>query len=265
MTKKRKIDDASSSTSTTTFPPSFSSETLKYRLLTGTMLQSGGQKGSLTRCVQKFALLEQQKKQLQKSDGDVTNNNNNNNNNDDDDNNNNGNDVPPSKNKRGGTEELKQELQLYQMELTRLVLLQQTLEKEIQENDNTNINLLQGQIQELADQVQQRSDEADRAKQVQSCFLEYEALARLANSNNQSSSRKLRNEIEQVQNEIREYEKEDEKVDQILKVRTSQFQLLIQHMHDLKRYLFEVEEEQEEVEQEEVEQEEEEDKEEKDD
>ena len=137
-----------------------------------------------------------------------------------------------------------QELQLYQMELTRLVLLQQTLEKEIQENDTTNINQLRGQIQELADQVQQRSDEAARAKQVQSCFLEYEALARLANSNNQSSSRKLRNEIEQVQNEIREYEKEDEKVDHILKVRTSQFQLLIQHMHDLKRSLFdEVQEE----------------------
>lgn len=212
---KRKIEDTKEESSPSQFPPPFSSETFRHRILTGTMIPSGGQKGSLTRCVQKFVLLNQSGS--------------------------NNDEREEEEDKK--LQSLKQELQLYQMELTRLVLLQQNLEKEIQENDTVSKKEIQQQIKELSDQVETTSAEADRARQVESCFLEYEALAKLANSKNQSSSRQLRNEIEKIQQQILEYEQQEKKLDQILKIRQSQFQLLIQHMHDLKRSLDDTEEE----------------------
>jgi hypothetical protein len=212
MAKKRKIDDDKSPALSIT-PPPFSPDTLRHRLLTGTMVQSGGQKGSLTRCVQKFALFCQGSEE--ESDDDK-------------------NDI------NKGREDLIQELTLYRMELTRLVLLQQTLEKESKENSKSESELEQ-QTQDLSAQVQVSYQKADRARQVQSCFMEYEALAKLANDmflgKTPSSSRELQKEIEKIKHDTVEYEKEEVKLNQTLEVRASQFQLLMQCMLDLKRSL----------------------------
>jgi hypothetical protein len=218
--KKRKIEEQDASSSVE-FPPPFTTDTLRHRLQTGIMVQSGGQKGSLTRCVQKFALLSQS----QSEQGD-------------------------SKQKQQ-QQDILHELRLYQMDLTRRVLLQQTLEKENKENQKSAEDLKQ-QMQDMSAQVGESFQQADRSKQVQSCFMEYEALAKLVNASLKdntttttttatttptTSSRKLRADIAQVQQEIAEYEQEEAKLDQALEVRSSQFQLLIQCMLDLKRSL----------------------------
>jgi hypothetical protein len=203
--KKRKIEEQDASSSFE-FPPPFTTDTLRHRLRTGIMVQSGGQKGSLTRCVQKFALFSQS----QSEQGD-------------------------SKQKQ--QQDILQELRLYQMDLTRRVLLQQTLEKESQENEKSAEDLKQ-QIQYISAKVRESFQQADRSKQVQSCFMEYEALAKLATTTTTTtSSRQLRTDIAKVQQEIAEYEQEEAKLDQALEVRSSQFQLLIQYMLDLKRSL----------------------------
>ena len=49
----------------TPFPPPIISETLQYRLATGNIGKNGGQRGSLTRCAQKFGTLQQRLRKKQ--------------------------------------------------------------------------------------------------------------------------------------------------------------------------------------------------------
>lgn len=204
VSKKRKIEEQSpqEEEKNVDFPPPFATDVLHHRMQTGIMVQSGGQKGSLTRCVQKFALYAQE----------------------------------GSNSSSKARDELLQDLKLYQLDLTRRVLLQQNLEKERNENEKNALNLKQ-EIADLTTQVKESFQKAESAKQVQSCFMEYEALAKLANSNSTTSSRQLRSEIQKVKQEIAEYEQEEAKLDKTLYVRSSQFQALIQCMLDMKRSL----------------------------
>eukprot|EP00980_Cylindrotheca_fusiformis_P006772 scaffold1413_cov117-Cylindrotheca_fusiformis.AAC.12 len=202
--KKRKIDEQENGS--VEFPPPFTTDVLHHRLQTGIMVQSGGQKGSLTRCVQKYAVLCESLNQKDVDSQEI------------------------KKQKRS----LLQDLKLYQMDLTRKVLLQQTLEKERKENEKA-AHDLKREIEDADKQVKESFQQADRAKQIQSCFVEYEALARLAKSKSSISSRQLRAEIQKVKEKITEFKKEEAVVDSTLRVRSSQAQALIQCMLDLKR------------------------------
>ncbi|CAJ1953929.1 unnamed protein product [Cylindrotheca closterium] len=207
--RKRKLESQEDDNGAS-FPPPFTTKTLEQRLRKGIMVQSGGQKGSLTRCVQKYALLTADASK-------------------------------ESGNKDELLREFLQELQLYRMDLTRSVLLNRNLTKEIKENQAVE-ETLKEEIEETKTKVHECQQQAKRAKQVQSCFMEYETLSKLANtcladSPEIQSTRQLKNEIARVKQEISSNQKEEAKLDSVLAVRKSQFHLLIQCMLDLKRSL----------------------------
>ncbi|KAL3935336.1 MAG: hypothetical protein SGBAC_009121 [Bacillariaceae sp.] len=206
--KKRKLEPQEDGNGAS-FPPPFTSKTLEHRLRKGIMVQSGGQKGSLTRCVQKYAFLTASSNEDNK--------------------------------KEELVREFLQELQLYRMDLTRSVLLQRNLEKDIKENEAVE-KILDQEIEEAKNKVHECHQQAKRAKQVHSCFMEYAALSKLANtcledSPDIQSTKQLKSEIARVKQEVASNRKEEAKLDSILAVRKSQFHLLIQCMLDLKRSL----------------------------
>ena len=204
----------------TTFPPPIETETLQYRLITGNISKFGGQRGSLTRCAQKFGALTSK---MKRKNGSV----------DEEDLEN---EIETIK------QELTSELELYKLEMTKLILMQQTLENQVQVNEtiqNENVK----EIESLSNQVVESQGVANRWQEIQNCYQEYESLAQLANTQHPKSSRVLREEIAQIENELATLERQDEAANKLLRVRESQFQLLVQYMLDLKRTLEEDDEE----------------------
>jgi hypothetical protein len=197
------------------FPPPLVTETLQYRLMTGNIAKQGGQRGSLTRCAQKYGALQSKLQLSQTADAEA---------------------VESSK------KELELELELYQLELTKLVLLQRNLQGQVELNQKAEVER-DIRLEELSEEVQESQAQSNRSQETQSCYMEYEALAKLANESHSQSSRKLRETIAQVQDGIKKFREEEAATDQILKVRETQFQLLLQYMLDLKRSLKDGEEE----------------------
>lgn len=204
----------SSPEKSSSFPPPLVPEVLQYRLDTGNIGKSGGQRGSLTRCAQKYGTF--QSKLLNDKDAEA---------------------IESSKG------ELVQELQLFQLELVKLDLQQQILVAQVEENKAAHTER-EARIQEEKTQVQEIQAKAQQAQATRNCWLEYEALAKLAQEKCSQPRRKLEQQIEQVKKELQALEEQQKSADEVLHVRESQFQLLLQYMLDLKRSLTDEEEQQ---------------------
>jgi hypothetical protein len=198
---------AASPEKSSSFPPPLVPEVLQYRLDTGNIGKSGGQRGSLTRCAQKYGTFRS--KLLHDKDAQA---------------------IETSKG------ELVQELQLFQLELVKLNLQQQILAAQVEENNTTQAER-EARIEEEKSRVKEIQAKAQRAQETRNCWLEYEALAKLAQEKCSQPRRKLEQQIEQVKKELQDLKDQQESVNEVLQVRESQFQLLLQYMLDLKRSL----------------------------
>ena len=194
----------------TPFPPPLVTETLQHRLITGNISKLGGQRGSLTRCAQRYGAFRS-KLTAEKPDAEA---------------------IETSK------QELSKELNLYKLEITKLILLQKNLEAQVAQNNQMEAEKSKA-IEALAEEVAESQGEAHRWQETRKCYMDYENLAKLANANHSQPTSKLKEQISQVQEEIEKFQKEQESVDEVLAVRETQFQLLMQYMLDLKRSLSE--------------------------
>ena len=211
------------------YPPPLEQETLQYRLATGNIGKNGGQRGSLTRCAQKFGTLQSQMGKKQKTSHP--------------DENGDDNKKDTEENKDSTTnvvetakQELLKDLGWYQLEWNKLLLVQKNWTKQVQ--DNTAAQMLrQQQITKLKDEVQKSQIAASKSQNRQNCYMEYEALAKLTNDKHPTTSRNLEKQIQQIQKEITDMEQQQTSIDKTLKVRETQFHLFLQYMFDLKRTL----------------------------
>jgi hypothetical protein len=196
-----------------TFPPPLVTETLQYRLDTGNIAKQGGQRGSLTRCAQKFGIFQSN---LMASQPDA---------------------EAIEKAKQG----VSQDLNLCKLELYKLILLQRNLDAQLELNQKAQDGR-QAEIDEWSQEVRSSQSEASQAQDMKRCFQEYEALAKLTNENHPQSSGALKEQLSWVEEDIEKLKQEEAETDHLVKVREGQFQLLIQYMLDLKRSLNDTEE-----------------------
>jgi hypothetical protein len=190
------------------FPPALEASTLQYRLETGNIAKQGGQRGSLTRCAQKLGLY-QSHLLASHPDAEI---------------------IETSK------QDLKQDIDLFKLELLKLILLQKNLRTQVALNEEM-IEDRQAEIDQSSEEVKAGQSEANLAQETKRCFEEYEAVAKMTNEMYPRSTRELKDKLMTVRKQIEELKKEDAATAHILKVRESQFQLLIMYMTDLKRSL----------------------------
>ena len=200
------------STNNTT-PPPLSAETLKYRLMTGNMSKHGGLRGSLTRCAQKFGAFQSELRS----------------------------ETPDAEKIETSKQDLVQDLSFYQLELAKLVLLHENMLQQVERNQAAE-EARNTEIEEWTEKVKASQAEANKAKAVEACFEEYETVAKLINTRNPQSCLQLRSNIAALHKEMETLKKEEATTDNILEVRESQFQLLMQYMLDLKKSLNDPEE-----------------------
>jgi len=188
--------------------PLITTETLQYRLDTQNFGKSGGQRSSLTRCAQKYGTF---RAELSSATPDAEL-------------------IEKSKN------DLVREVELFDLEITKLILWQQNLERQARHNE-----VIAAERKQTIEAMQQQVDEsralANRSLEQRSCLSEYESLSRVINENHPTSSAELQKEIDQIREEISNLEEASAKKDEIIKVREAQYQLLIQYMMDLKHSL----------------------------
>ena len=188
--------------------PLITTETLQYRLDTQNFGKSSGQRSSLTRCAQKYGDFRAQVSSTT-PDREV---------------------IAKSKN------ELVREVELFDIETTKLILWQQNLERQAIQNKAIDEERKR-KIESMKDQVRESTAEATRSLEQRNCLSEYESLAKLINKNHPMPSTELEKQIGEIRNEISSLEEASEKKDEIIKVREAQYQLLIQYMMDLKQSL----------------------------
>jgi chromosome segregation ATPase len=188
------------------FPPPIIPEILQFRLDTGNMLKIGGQRGSLTRCVQKYETYRANR--LAKE--------------------------PKAQAINDAQDDLQRELSLFEIELTKLTLLEKGLERQVQQNKER-ISRRDEEVTMLQHQVMESTTKANKFLETQNCLSEYEALAKLINDTHPTSQEELQSKLSAIQEERAKVDQEIEEAEQTLKVRQAQFQLLIQYMLDLKR------------------------------
>jgi hypothetical protein len=186
-------------------------EIYQQRLSAGLGL-AGGARGSLTRTVGKLTDWQQQQQAAETADKD---------------------DGESSR------ENLVRELQLMELEMTKLILMHQRQELELREaskmhdrNGDDELATNRAAVEELLDQTKQ-------AASTQSCLTEYESLAVLAVQRHPVSSRALQDQLKAVQDDYEETEKALAKATADVAVRNSQFQSLMQSLLDLKQSLTE--------------------------
>lgn len=188
--------------------PLITTETLQYRLDTQNFGKSGGQRSSLTRCAQKFGSF---RAELSSKTPDTE-------------------AVEKSKN------ELVREVELFDLELTKLILWQNNLERQAKLNEQMEEEREQ-KIQATKQQVDESSTLANKSLEQKNCMSEYQSLAKVINENHPTSSTVLQEQIDEIREVISDLEKKSAEKDEILKVREAQYQLLIQYMTDLKQSL----------------------------
>ena len=189
--------------------------TLQYRLETGNIAKQGGQRGSLTRCAQKLGIFRGNLAASQ----------------------------PDPERIQGSKHDLIQDIELFKVELLKLILLQKNLHAQVALNQNL-IEDCQAKIDESSGEVMAGQAEANRALETKRCFEEYEAVAKMTNELHPRTTRELKEQLTAALKQIDVLKKEDAAVDHVLKVREGQFQLLIQYMTDLKRSLNDTDEQQ---------------------
>jgi hypothetical protein len=197
--------------------PFITTESLQYRLDTQNFGKSGGQRGSLTRCAQKYGSYQNE---LSGSTPD----------NDDDGENNSANNIEKTK------LDLIREVELFDLEMTKLILWSNNLETQIKRNTMTESKRGK-EIIDIQDQVKESGIRANVSSERRNCIMEYNSLAKIINDNHPISSTELKKQIDEIKLEISLLEDETVTKDKILKVREAQYQLLIQYMLDLKQSL----------------------------
>lgn len=197
------------------FPPVLLPTTIQMRLDTGNIGKGGGQRGSLTRCAQKFGTFQSKLRTPN----------------------------PDASELESSKEELEKELAYYQLEISKQFLLQRNMLQQVQRNQTQEQQRLD-KIRELKEQVEKIETEAQACSHTRKCCEEYEALAKLANDKFQSTSRvDLENQIEESSQELERLQEEEHTTDHLLSTRGAQFQLLMQYITDLKESLADKEEE----------------------
>jgi len=194
--------------------PLITTETLQYRIDTQNFGKSGGQRGSLTRCAQKYGSFQSE---LLSSPSSAPNNADNNDNN-----------IGKIK------LDLVREVELFNLEITKLILWSNNLETQIKRN-----KVIQSkrdkEIIDMKNQVVESSVRTNTSLRRRNCIMEYESLAKVINDKHPISSTELKKQIDEIKLEISMLEDETVAKDEKLKVRGSQYQLLIQYMLDLKQ------------------------------
>jgi hypothetical protein len=176
---------------------------------------AGGARGSLTRTVGKLTDWQQQQQQQQtaettdKDDGETSRYN------------------------------LVRELQLMEVEMTKLILMHQRQELELREASKMNDRNGDDELATNRAAVEELMDQTKQAASTQSCLTEYESLAVLAVQRHPVSSRALQDQLKAVQDEYEETEKALAKATADVAVRNAQFQSLMQSLLDLKQSLTE--------------------------
>ncbi len=130
--------------------------------------------------------------------------------------------------------DLVREVELFELEMKKLILWQQQLERQVRRNEEEQ-RKREKELASLLQQVGESSHQARRARETQRCFAEYEALAKLINDNHPRAIVELQHHIDAMKGELAKVEAETNTKNKILKVREAQYQLLIQFMMDLKR------------------------------
>lgn len=196
--------------------PVITTETLQYRLDTQNFGKTGGQRSSLTRCAQKYGSF---KAELSST-------------------------TPNAQAIEKTKSELVREVELCDLELTKLILWQQNLEKQAQRNERIAAER-EETIQAMKEKVNESRIVSNKSMEQRNCLSEYESLARVINESHPTSSAILQTQIDEMKTEIATLEKESAEKDEIVKVREAQYQLLIQYMTDLKQSLKEDEQDSE--------------------
>jgi hypothetical protein len=196
-------------------------EIYQQRLSAGLGL-AGGARGSLTRTVGKLTHWQQQQQQAAATTD----------NGDGDDN---------------ARDNLVRELQLMELEMTKLILMHQRQELELRQASKNNdssigIGSTGSGDDELATNraaVQELLNQTKQAANTQSCLTEYESLALLAVQRHPVSSRALQDQFKAVQDDFEATEKALIKATADVAVRNAQFHSLMQTLLDLKQSLTE--------------------------
>lgn len=196
--------------------PVITTETLQYRLDTQNFGKTGGQRSSLTRCAQKYGSF---KAELSST-------------------------TPDAQAIEKIKGELVREVELCDLELTKLILWQQNLERQAQRNERIAAER-EETIQTMKEKVNESRIVSNKSMEQRNCLSEYESLARVINESHPTSSAILQTQIDEMKTEIATLEKESAEKDEIIKVREAQYQLLIQYMTDLKQSLKEDEQDSE--------------------
>ena len=187
--------------------------TLQYRLVTGNIAKQGGQRGSLTRCAQKLGIFQRNLATKQ----------------------------PDPERIHTSKQDLMHDIELFKVELLKLILLQKNLNAQVVVNQNM-IEDCQAEIDESLQEVMAGQSEANQALKTKRCFEEYEAVAKVTNELHPRTTWELEQQLGAVLEQIEVLKKEDAAVDHVLTVREGQFQLLIQYITDLKRSFNDVDE-----------------------
>ena len=188
--------------------PLITTETLQYRLDTQNFGKSGGQRSSLTRCAQKYGAFRAELSS-KTPDAEV---------------------IEKSKN------DLVREVELFDLEISKLILWQQNLERQVKLNGVAEAERKQ-KIADMEQKVDASRTLANKSLEQRNCLAEYESLAKVINENHPTSSMELQKQIDEIRAEISQLENESAKKDEIIKVREIQYQLLIQYIMDLKQSL----------------------------
>lgn len=143
--------------------------------------------------------------------------------------------------------EVVHELQLAQLELTKLFLQLERYQSENKEallpqdtDEEVDVSYQNDVTQQLAKErqsVQELRRELQQAQLAQSCLEEYESLAKMTSSRHPTSRRILQSNVQAVEAELKETQHKLGTLHGQLQVRRAQFQLLMQSMLDLKQSL----------------------------
>mmetsp|Transcript_12143 Transcript_12143/g.28813 ORF Transcript_12143/g.28813 Transcript_12143/m.28813 type:complete len:233 (-) Transcript_12143:1451-2149(-) len=188
--------------------PLITTETLQYRLDTQNFGKSGGQRSSLTRCAQKYGTFRAELSS-KTPDAEV---------------------IEKCKN------DLVREVELFGLEISKLILWQHNLERKASLNEMAEAER-ERKITQMKQKVDDSRELANKSLEQQNCLAEYESLAKVINENHPTSSIELQKQIDEIQTEISNLEDASAKTDEIINVREVQYQLLIQYMMDLKQAL----------------------------
>jgi len=203
---------------TTSSIPLITTDTLQYRLDTQNFGKTGGQRGSLTRCAQKYGSF----RVALSSAAAITHDNNSTN--------------DAAEFIEQSKDELVREVHLLDLETTRLIVWQRNLERQAERNRSAEAERA-AQILRAAQQIGGARHLASESLERRNCLLEYESLARVIHEHHPTPSGELLHHIDGLRSELSSLRDEIAGRDERLRVREAQYVSLIQSVMDLKQTL----------------------------